>query len=204
MRSVSRRQLLVAGGAILALVAGALLLTRADLAPERHDDGDGPLASLSSVHESFDFQGTYTVALPLCTTSDYHSVSLDGSVAPHTTVGAGLRYLGAYVRYGIEPGFNSIGSLQGFPPVAPYGDLHSANGFAVHSRCQEIRHGPRLYTELVLGFAPINASGGGWFGIDVGYYSGWRHHIVTVPWAFVICGPGLPAGFENCPPRSGG
>jgi hypothetical protein len=197
MRSASRRQLLVAGGVIVALAVGVLLLTRGDLAPEHHDDGQGPLASLSSVEEGFSIPDTYSVALPLCTTNDFQPVVLDGTVAPHTTLGAGLRYLGAYVRFGKAPSFLSIGSIKGFPPPEPYGGLHTEKGFAVASRCQDIWNNG-LDTELVLGLAPVATRGGGWFGIDVGYYSGWRHHVVTVPWAFVICGPGLPSDLENC------
>jgi hypothetical protein len=198
MRSASRLQLLIGAGAILTLVAGVLLLTRGDFAPEYHADGEGPLASLSSVEESFGIPDTYSVALPLCTTNDFQPVVLDGTIAPHATFGAGMRYLGAYVRYGTEPGFQAIGSISGFPPPAPYLGLHEEKGFALASRCQEIRHGPRLYTELVLGFAPITSRGGGWVGIDVGYFSGFRHHVVTIPWAFIICGPGLPSDYEGC------
>lgn len=200
MRSASRRRLLLAGGAIVALVAGVLLVTRGDIVPERHADGQGPLASLSSVTETFSIPDSYTVALPLCRTNDYQPVALDGMVAPHTIVGAGLRYLGAYVRSGTEPPFQAIGSIRGFPPQAPYASLLAENGFAVTTRCRDSQHGPHLYTELVLGLAPIAANGGGWSGIDVGYYSGWRHHVVTIPWTFVICGPGLPGDIDNCPP----
>jgi hypothetical protein len=204
MRSASRRQLVLAGGAIIALVAGVLLVTRGDFVPERHDDGQGPLASLSSVTETFSILGTYTVALPLCRTNDYQPAMLDGTVAPHTTVGPGLRYLGSYVRSGIAPDFKAIGSLTGFPPPVPYTGLHAEKGFAIESRCEDARHQDgKLYTELVLGLAPVASNGGGWLGIDVGYYSGWRHHVVTIPWAFVICGPGLPGDVENCPPPSG-
>jgi hypothetical protein len=204
MRSASRRQLLlVAGGVIIVLVGGVLLLTRGDLAPEHHRDGNGPLASLSSVTEIFGDPGTYTVALPLCKMNDFQPAVLDGTVAPHTTVGAGLHYLGAYVRSGIAPDFRAIGSLTGFPPSVPYSGLHAEKGFAIESRCRDIQHRDgKLYTELVLGIAPVAAKGGGWLGIDVGYYSGWRHHVVTIPWALAICGPGFE-NVERCQPPSG-
>jgi hypothetical protein len=204
MRSASRRQLLIGGGVIVLLATGVLLVIRGDLAPEYHLDGHGPLASLSSVMETFDNPGTYTVALPLCKTSDFQPTVLDGTVVPHDTVGAGLHYLGAYVRSGIAPDFKAIGSLNGFPPSVPYTGLHAEKGFGIESRCQDIQHQDgKVYTELVIGIAPIAANGGGWLGIDVGYYTGWRHHVVTIPWAFVICGPGLPSEVENCSPPPG-
>jgi hypothetical protein len=70
-------------------------------------------------------------------------------------------------------------------------------GFAVTHRCQHpIVDRDIPVTELVLGFGRTSdASGGGWLGVDVGYNSNGRHHVVSLGYNFLICGSAAPKEF---------
>lgn len=173
-----------------------------DLAPEHHADGHGPLASLGGTGSGFYPQAdptAVTAGIRLCLLSGIEPVVLDGSVSPASSVQGGIRFLGAYVRQGVPAaGFMPLGSMAGFPPPYPYDQLHEAKGFSVTTPCSDGSNPGAPYTELDLGLAPApDAPGGGWMGVDVGYYAGPRHHVVTLNYDFFFCSAGAPARF--CP-----
>ena len=188
---------------LLAAFAGLVANGVIDLAPERHSDGHGPLGSLGGSGTAFYVtagESTWTVGIRLCLASGGLPAVLDGSVLPASQVQGGMRFLGAYVREGVPAqGFMTLGSIAGFPPAYPYDRLHAEKGFAVTTRCADAALGDAApFTELDIGLAEIpGAPGGGWLGVDVGYNSGWRHHVVTLNYHYFACDAGAPARY--CP-----
>jgi hypothetical protein len=193
------------------ILIGVFGVIKVDLAPEHHLDGEGPLGSFgdkdSAVTMGFDpiLGGPiWSVGLELCLVRGDRPAVLDGSVGPTKIVGAGFRYLGALIReYTPAPGAEGMGSREGFPPqVPPVPEaLKPVPGFVVSHRCQHPQLDPSVpITELVLGFARTSDhNGGGWLGVDVGYDSGIRHHVVSLNYNFLICGPAAPQQFCGPP-----
>jgi len=190
-----------------AVLVGVVGFTKLDLAPEHHLDGEGPLGSFGDtntlVSEGFDAKlggPIWSAGLDLCLARGDQPAVLDGFVGPTEAVGEGFRYLGALIRE-ITPltGAEGFGSREGFPPqVPPVPEaLQPEPGFAITHRCQHTivdRSVP--ITELVLGFSRTSdPSGGGWLGVDVGYTSGIRHHVVSLRYNFLVCGPAAPQQF---------
>lgn len=206
----SRRRLLIGAVAVAAVVLiGIFGLTKLDLAPEHHLDGQGPLGSFgdtnSAVSMGFDpaLGGpTWSAGLELCFARGDQPAVLDGKVGPAKIVGSGFQYLGAFVRRFPIGGGNPIGGIAGFPPPAPWASsLRAVTGFVVDNRCQNPVVDKSIpYTELVLGFSRTSdPSGGGWLGVDVGYNAGFRHHVVSLNYNFLICGPAAPQQFCAAP-----
>jgi hypothetical protein len=174
--------------------------------PERHAQGDGPLGSLGGVGLAFDPDvggPSWTVGIQLCLAQGNQPAVLDGSVGPTSIVGdnppPAVRFVGAYVREFTPSQVDTpIGSIGGFPPILP-DKLHQVKGFEVTDVCPQSSDPSRPYTELLIGVMadPANTGGGGWHGVDVGYASGWRHHVVSLKYDIMICGPNAP-GYE-CP-----
>jgi hypothetical protein len=205
---VTRRRLLIGTATAAALVlVGVFGVPKLDLAPEHHLDGEGPLGSFgdtnSSVSEGFDAKiggPIWSAGLELCLARGDQPAVLDGFVGPTEAVGTGFRYLGALIReFTPLPGAAGFGSREGFPPqVPPVPEaLQPVPGFAVTHRCQYPMVDRSIpITELVLGFSRTSdPSGGGWVGVDVGYTSGIRHHVVSLRYNFLVCGPAAPQEF---------
>ena len=188
-------------------MAAALIWIAADssfLSPERHLDGQGPLASLNTtgtrITETVDRTqgGVWTFGYQLCLAQGDQPAIID-SVGPTQTVGTGFRYLGSLVRtFDVEPGVDSrhepIYSVDGFPPPVKFAPdyLRPAIGYPVSVLCPSARPSPPVtYTELLVGFAAVGTDGGGWLGIDVGYTVGGRHRIVSLGYDQLICGTSL-------------
>ncbi len=165
---------LVALGAVAAAVGLAVIVTvslpviSAFISPERHADGQGPLASLDgpgSSASAADRQPgtarTLTFGMPLCLTSS-DSVILD-SVGPTESVGTGYRFLGAKVREFIPvwpQAHTPIIAVHGYPPppaMVP-DPLQDVLGYTVMTQCQSTPSGP--YTELLIGLSSIADDGG--------------------------------------------
>ena len=191
----------VAAMATLGLIMAPRLINGAPsgvtAVPERHADGSGPLGSGESdphgaVSHTFSRNapgGVWTLGIRLCLVSGDKTAILD-SVGPSRSVGNGYKHLGSFVRRFIPAqGENPIGGVVGFPPKVS-GALSPVKGFAVTDRCQ----GPnpdmsKPYTELLLGFAKGSGTeGGGWYGVDVGYFVGGQHHIVELRYDILMCG----------------
>ncbi|MGH7485490.1 MAG: hypothetical protein ACREMY_07785, partial [bacterium] len=156
--------------------------------PERHADGDGPLASLNSSGTRIGQTvartalGVWTFGYELCIAQGDQPAIID-SVGPTRTLGTGFTYLGSLVRtFDVQPGEDSgheeIGSVDGFPPPSTYAPDHLRNaiGYPVSILCQTGPPTPPITsTELLVGFAAVGIDGGGWLGIDVGYTVGGHH-----------------------------
>ena len=203
-RALNRRSALVAAAVLLVAALGVLAATGIiDVAPERHVDGEGPLGSIAGNSSAFypgpDTSPSWTVAIRLCMVSGLLPAVLDGTVRPASQVQGGLRYLGAFVRQGVpDSGFVPLGTVAAFPPPYPYDGLKAEKGFAVSSSCSTAADTSATYTELDVGLAPVPGKpGGGWLGVDVGYYVGPRHHVVTLHYDYFACEPSAPSRY--CP-----
>jgi hypothetical protein len=201
--AMNRRRLLIGALAVAVVVlVGDILWMNLDLAFEHHLDGEGPLGSFGSngTEVTLSFSATvggpiWSVGLELCLARGNRPAVLDGSVGPTQTAGRGFKYLGALVReFTPVPGASGMGSRDGFPPPNVPETLQPVPGFAVTHRCQHPIVDDNIpITELVLGFGRASdASGGGWLGVDVSYNSNGRHHVVSLRFNFVICGPAAP------------
>lgn len=172
--------------------------------PERHPDGGGPLGSgeidpNGAVSHTFSRSaagGVWTLGIRLCLVSGDKPATLD-SVGPTRSVGQGYRYIGSLVRrFTPAQADTPIGSIVGYPPNVSDA-LSPAVGFVVRDRCQ----GPnpdtsKPYTELLLGFARGNGSeGGGWYGVDVGYNVGGKHHVVELRYDILMCGTAVTTDY---------
>jgi hypothetical protein len=206
-----RRFLIGAAAAAVAVLVGVGFL-KLDLAPDHHVDGQGPLGSFGDANstDSMAFSAVtggpiWSVGLGLCLVRGDQPAVLDGSVGPTKIVGTGFQYLGAFARQFPHTSGMALGSVEGFPPQVSGGTLQPIKGFAVSSHCQHPILDPTIpYTELDLGFGRTpDSSGGGWLGVDVGYNSGGRHHVVSLNYNFLICGPAVPQKF-CAPPSSPG
>jgi hypothetical protein len=200
----------VLGVVVLATLGTAFVINLGG-GPERHRDGQGPLGSsgdpASIVGLGFDpiIGGpTWSVGLQLCLAQGNQPAVLDGSVTPTETFGSGFRYIGAFIHeFTPSQGGSPIISVDGFPPHLPEA-LQPLAGYAVKYRCQH----PHLdrtvpYSELILGFGRgSETGGGGWLGVDVGYTSGGHHHVVSLGYYFMICGPAAPAQYCGGPESS--
>ncbi len=196
----SRRVVLagLGGVAVVLVVIGAALLLRGP--GGRHADGAGILASSGSpdAHGSYGrdarASGPVTGAIRLCLERGTDPAVIE-SIGPDRVVGAGWQYLGASVRVFVpSSGHTPIISMDRYPPALPDG-LQPASGFGVTTPCGPVGAGP--YTELLLGFAPTGATGGGWDGIDVTYRVAGVEYVLVVRQAFVQCGTASLPGY--CP-----
>ena len=173
------------------------------LGPERHADGQGPLASLdqpgSSGFASDRSSGTRTLTfgMRLCLTSS-DSVVLD-SVEVTETVGTAYQFLGAKVREftPVWPETHTpIIAVDGYPPpIDKVPDpLFDVYGYTVTTQCRFSPDGP--YTELLIGMSSIkddDGTGGGWNGVDVGYKYGGRHRVLMIKIGLYFCGSSVAA-----------
>jgi hypothetical protein len=200
MRSRARLLVLAAIAAVGLGVIITLGLPRLSLflGPERHADGQGPLASLDGPGSSAfaadrrSDTRTLTFGMQLCLTSS-DSVVLD-SVGPTESIGAGWRFLGAKVRE-FTPAWprthTPIISVSGYPPptnMVP-DPLYDVHGYTVTTQCHFSPDGP--YTELLIGLSSTNDDGGiggGWNGVDVGYTYGGRHRVLMIKIGLYFCG----------------
>jgi hypothetical protein len=162
------------------------------LPPERHLDGQGPLASLNSsgphgVTTVDPTQGSvWTFGYRLCLAQGDQPAVID-SIGPTQAVGSGFKYLGSLIRtFDVQPGVDSvhepIGAVHGFPPPPEYAPdyLRPAIGYPVAILCSSGQPSPPVtYAELLVGLAAVGTNGGGWLGIDVGYTVGGRHRHPT-------------------------
>jgi hypothetical protein len=173
--------------------------------PERHANGDGPLGSRGGTGAmGFDPKAghpPWTVGVNLCLAQGQQPAVLDGSVNPTDIAGnyppPAVDFLGAYVRDFTPNGENTpLGAVEGFPPQFP-DKLYPVKGYQVTRLCSQLTQPHSPYTELLIGVGPdaVNTRGGGWLGIDVGYTSGWRHHVVSIEAEIMMCGE-LAPGFE--------
>ena len=183
----------LAAATVVVVVAGVLLITRGDLWPGDHTDGWGPLGSFGTAGMGFDAgrPGPWSVGVPLCLARGSEPAVLDGTVAPASQIGNRFRLLGAVVRQGIpNKGFGVIGSVEGFPP-AGYDHTRPAKGFAVSSQCDSSNLSATR-TELDVGLAADGTDGGGWDGLEVGYWVGLRHHVLRIESIVAVCGFSVP------------
>jgi len=172
--------------------------------PERHLDGQGPLASRGTsntqvTHGFYPSGGpVWTVGIPLCLLQGADPAVLDGPVKGTTVAGDGLRYLGTRVRVFLPGSQIELGSTGGFPPTG-LGPLQEAAGFHVTHPCQFSNPDPSVsITELDVGVAEFPGSaGGGWMGLDIGYTDRGHHHVLSTGWNILACGPAMPAVY--CP-----
>ncbi|HVD47862.1 MAG TPA: hypothetical protein VNG70_11330 [Candidatus Limnocylindria bacterium] len=206
---MTRRRLVIVVLVVVVLATGSVAFANyLGGGPAHHLDGQGILGSSgdpgSIVAVGFDpiIGGpTWSVGLELCLTQSGDPAVLDGSVAPTKTFGSGFQYLGAFVRqFKRSEGSTPMISVDGFPPQVP-DPLHPVHEYSVNDRCQHPktdRSAP--YTELVLGFGRgTETGGGGWMGVDVGYTSGGHHHVVSLGYYFMICGPAAPPQYCGGP-----
>ena len=175
---------------LLGAIGYAAVTGRLDLAPERHADGAGPLRGPGHWAIGFpDKTGEWSVGIALCLTDNAQPAVLDGTVFAVKAAGSGYRFLGAYTLVerstGLRIGFG--GDVEGFPPPAPFSQVQPVKHARVTGSCSQ----PGEYAmSLILGFAHDDVTqAGGWEGIGVGYWEGWRHHVLLVDAAFVMCGP---------------
>lgn len=202
---MSRRHWLRLAGLGAAVAAFSLVaVTSIPQSPERHRDGEGPLASTNqnAITNSLAIDPlvggavgitTWSVGMRLCLTDGETRAVLE-SVEPTATVGAGFRFLGALVRrFTLTPENDGIGSVAGFPPPLSFvpDPLRDVTGFAVTTQCGPDGLGA-AYTELILGFAVTGPDGGGWEGVDVAYASGGRRHVLAITNEYLICGSAVP------------
>jgi hypothetical protein len=180
------------------------------LPPERHLDGQGPLASLNSsgphgLTTVDPTQGSvWTFGYRLCLAQGDQPAVID-SIGPTQTVGSGFKYLGSLIRtFDVQPGVDSvhepIGAVHGFPPPPEYAPdyLRPAIGYPVAILCSSGQPSPPVtYTELLVGLAAVGTNGGGWLGIDVGYTVGGRHRIVSLGYDVLVCGPSTETECAN-------
>jgi hypothetical protein len=199
-------------GAVIVLAAVWLGADSSIFPPERHLDGQGPLASLNTTDTRVGFTvdpsggSAWTFGYELCLAQGNQPAIVD-SVGPTETVGSGFKYLGALMRtFDTQPGVDSIhepiGSVAGFPPPAKYAPdfLRPAIGYPVSVLCERP---PITYTELLIGFAAVGTDGGGWLGIDVGYTVGGRHRIVSLNYDQLICGESTAQQCDHGPVSPG-
>lgn len=197
-RRVPRRAMLAAGGAVLVVAVIAVAAFLLQPGGGKHADGSGILASTGSpsFHNSWGRDprsgGPVTGAIRLCLQRGTTPAVIE-SVGPDKVVGTSWQYLGASVRvFTPSDGHSPIISMDGYPP-ALQDPLQNAVGFAVTTPCGDPASGVP-YTELLIGFAPTDAAGGGWDGIDVTYKVGETQYVLVVGQAFVQCGTAsLPA-----------
>lgn len=180
-------------GALLLLAAGGAFLYIRIQGPERHADGDGPLASNEGGYEAMKVTRvpgvtSWTYGLRLCLETGDEPAILE-SVSPAATVGSGFRFLGAGVRAWTPTSANAgIIGVDGWPPPSSFvpDKVHKIRGFAVSTSCA---NGPRApYTELLIGLGLVSSDGGGWRGIEVGYHVGGRHRVLVLNHDLMICG----------------
>jgi hypothetical protein len=209
LRTLLRRRgiaIAVAIGAVIAVIV-TVPFWRALVAPERHVDGDGPLASLDGDGAiGMSVPGAsgrpITFGLRLCVADGSDRVVVE-SIGPTVAVGSGVTYLGGRVRSldftNPAEDHTTIGSVEGSPPpsIAP-ATIVDAIGTAVTRRCE--RENPTGYTELLLGFQGGGAGvSGGWHGVDVGYQAGWRHRVVSIRYDLLVCGSASDCADELIP-----
>lgn len=166
-----------------------------------HLRNGGPLGSLSGASFAFDgsTSGPWTAGYILCLQGGSDPVVME-SVSPASTLGIGLRFLGAFVRE-IPPdqstNTGAIGTAAGFPPKTTEA-LKRLQGFRVTQPCDA---NPSHFTvaELDVGLGRAAASpGGGWTGFTVDYAVGASQYVVTWDTGLYACGPG--AGPMCTPP----
>jgi hypothetical protein len=205
-----RTAIVGAAAIIAAVLIGA---DSSSVPPERHLDGQGPLASLNTtetrVSETVDptQSSVWTFGYQLCLAQGDQPAIID-SIGPTQTVGSGFKYLGSLIRtFDVEPGVDSvhepIGAVDGFPPPVKYAPdfLRPAIGYPVSVLCPADEPSPPItYTELLVGFAAVGAEGGGWLGIDIGYTVGGRHRIVSLNYDQLVCGPATNVLCTNMTP----
>ena len=158
----------------------------------RHQDGDGPLGSLtapgSAITYALDAEANHpvTVGIGLCTTGRGSAVLT--AVTPTKTAGTGWRFLGLRTRTFVPTTQHPPGGSWGeFPPNLP-DSLSPVAGTRVSSRCPSTGI-LSIYTELLIGMAAgADTSGGGWLGVDVSYTLGRRAYVVSLGYNVVICG----------------
>ena len=200
------------------LIATSAILIGADssyLPPERHLDGQGPLASLNTTSTRISMTvdrtegSAWTFGFQLCLAEGDQPAIID-SVGPTQSIGSGFKYLGSLARtFDVAPGADSghepIASVKGFPPPASYAPdyLRPAIGYPVSVLCPRDPPSPPVtYTELLVGLAAVGTDGGGWLGIDVGYTVGGRHRIVSLGYDVLICGTSTSAECAGGAPPS--
>jgi hypothetical protein len=176
-----------------------------------HLHNDGPLGSLSGAGFAFDpsTSGPWTAGYDLCLQPGAQQVTIE-SVTPASEVGAGLNYLGAYVRE-IVPDTSTttntggIGSLDGFPPKVTQA-LHPVRGYRVTHECTWEESQPPSsmgpYTELDVGVGRRSLSAdGGWTGFTVTYVEGLTQYVATWDTDLYACGTGTPTVAMCTPPN---
>lgn len=179
--------------ALLLLVAASAFAYMRIQGPERHADGDGPLASYEGGYEAMKVTRvpgvtSWTYGLRLCLESGDQPAILE-AVEPAVTVGSGSRYLGSGVREWTPTSTHEpIIGVDGWPPPSSFvpDRVHEIRGFAVSTSCV---NGPREpYTELLVGLGVVSSDGGGWRGIEVSYRVGGRHRVLLLNHDLMICG----------------
>ena len=188
----------VAIAAVIAVLVGAaFLLVRGGA--DVHQDGAGSLGSVGAPgYESLAVDPasgarSWTYGLRLCVMDPASPATIE-SVGPHASVGTGYSLLGVRIRsFGLTEDHPNIIGVEGYPP--PTKDvpdpLTDAVGFTVTSLCAD---GPgKPYTELLVGLGYATSDGGGWRGIDIGYTSGGRHHVVQLDHDLLVCGSSVAA-----------
>ena len=175
-----------------------LVVVAAD--PERHADGDGPLASrdgpggeMMAVNSSATIATSWTYGVPVCLASGNDPAVID-AVGPTVSVGTGYRFLGASIRQFLPTlQHTSIIGVDNFPP--PRDKIPDAlldiHGYAVTTPCSRDPRAP--YTELLIGLGIVSDAGGGWKGVDVGYTVAGRHRILAINERLLICGAAVAA-----------
>ena len=176
-----------------------------------HLHNDGPLGSLSGASFAFDpsTTGPWTSGYGLCLQPGADPAIIE-SIAPADEVGAGLRYLGAYVRKmapdtSTATNTGGIGTIDGFPPKVTQ-TLHAVTGYRVTHVCswevaQSASSAQATYTELDVGIARRSPSaGGGWTGFTVTYSVGATQYVATWDTGIYACGTGAPVSTMCTPP----
>jgi hypothetical protein len=194
------RQAVVATGVLVALLLVVTAAAGHGGGPDRHRDGDGPLAGFDgpvsesmSIDASFDGGREFTYGTRLCHSGDGPAPVIR-SIGASATVGSGFAYLGSLVRtFTWTSDHTAIGSVTGFPPPAEFvaPDIPSDPvGYAVLTPCDAtLEEG---YTELLVGLALTGPDGGGWEGILVEYEVNDRVRVVEIQRGMKICGISVP------------
>jgi hypothetical protein len=176
-----------------------------------HLHNDGPLGALSGAGFAFDSStsGPWTAGYELCLQPGADQVIIE-SIAPASEVGAGLKYLGAYVRE-IVPDTSTttntggIDTGSGFPPTVTQ-TLHPVRGYRVTHECSWEESQPPSsqgpYTELDVGVGRRSLSeDGGWTGFTVTYVEDLTQYVATWDTELYACGTGPPTVAMCAPPN---
>ena len=172
--------------------------------PERHRDGEGPLAVLN---DPTGFARMVVARTPGVDTWSFGSMllclRLSGTsaviraVGPHDSVGSGFQPAGVVIHdFTWSSGAEATISSEEFPPATAVRTV-APEGYVVDVECSSPP--PDQAAELIVGLTATSDDGGGWLGADVTYSVDGQDYVLEINNEMLICGTSTAKHCEGAP-----